>query len=115
MIKQTTWRPDTCECVIIYEWDTDVSEDERVHTPIATTFCTHHMSLTREACFAKVTLENTTKNIILDDVQKQIPSLPMEELTWGFDENREFFIDTSKIDSQTALQVDNIVNALKDK
>lgn len=30
-IKVTTWHPDTCECVLQYEWDTEHSEDQRVH------------------------------------------------------------------------------------
>lgn len=34
MKKVTTWRPDTCDCELHYEWDTDHPEDSRVHTPV---------------------------------------------------------------------------------
>ncbi len=30
----TTWRPDTCECELHYEWDDTQPEDQRVHTPV---------------------------------------------------------------------------------
>jgi hypothetical protein len=30
--KVTTWRPDTCDCVISYSWERASSEDTRVHT-----------------------------------------------------------------------------------
>jgi hypothetical protein len=32
MIQTTTWRPDTCKCVITYQWDDTISENARTHT-----------------------------------------------------------------------------------
>lgn len=34
MRKVTTWSPDTCECTLHYEWDSDLSAEDRVHTPV---------------------------------------------------------------------------------
>lgn len=36
MINVTQWQPDTCDCKILFEWDTEVPQEERVHTAIAT-------------------------------------------------------------------------------
>ena len=41
MLKTTTWSPDTCDCTLHYEWDTDTTEDERVHTPVEVSHAGH--------------------------------------------------------------------------
>src|SRR3990167_6974787 len=30
-INQTTWRPDTCDCEVIYQWDSNVLPEQRIH------------------------------------------------------------------------------------
>lgn len=43
MIKKTLWSPDTCGCVLEYEWDDSVPTEERTHTPTrATKICAEH-------------------------------------------------------------------------
>lgn len=29
--RTTRWEPDTCDCVVEYDWDDAVSQDTRVH------------------------------------------------------------------------------------
>ena len=72
MIKRTIWQPDTCQCRIMYEWDTETSEDERVHTPIAldNSECPDHQGVfnTVGEAFAVLLGENRTKNIVLSEI-----------------------------------------------
>jgi len=32
MLQTTTWSPNTCGCVIIYQWDDSIPEASRTHT-----------------------------------------------------------------------------------
>lgn len=61
--KVTRWRPDTCDCVLSYEWDDAVSEDERTHTPVKAELCAHHQALgTPVKGYEAVLVENQTTN-----------------------------------------------------
>lgn len=31
-IKRTTWGPDTCDCIVEYEWDDAIAQGSRTHT-----------------------------------------------------------------------------------
>lgn len=33
-IQTTRWSPDTCNCVILYQWDDALPDDQRVHIPV---------------------------------------------------------------------------------
>lgn len=66
MIKQTTWHPDTCDCVLIYEWDTEHPSETRVHTPVSGLPCDRHSAHYEQGGIAQhhqtVTAENQRKN-----------------------------------------------------
>lgn len=72
MKKTTTWRPDTCDCELFYEWDTDHPEDVRVHTPVethphghGTRRCKKHAHLADvNSLHDNVLAENRAKNVI---------------------------------------------------
>ena len=38
-MKITRWSPSTCKCVIDYEWDRDLSEDQRTHKFVSVQHC----------------------------------------------------------------------------
>lgn len=42
--QRTRWRPDTCACVIDYEWDDDAPIEAREHVPVAIEACPIHPS-----------------------------------------------------------------------
>lgn len=44
-IKRTTWHPDTCGCVIEYEWDEAAPHQSRVHTGVRAVPCALHAHL----------------------------------------------------------------------
>jgi hypothetical protein len=62
-INTTEWRPDTCGCVLYYQWDDTVSDTQRVHTPVNSVKCSDHANqATHSAAFNSVIDENTKKN-----------------------------------------------------
>lgn len=75
----TRWSPDTCECVIDYEWDTDVSEEQRIHT--AKTIvkkCDAHSTsdiLDKHDHFNTILGENRRKNGLHNEVLDQLPHI----------------------------------------
>lgn len=73
------WKPDTCECVLEYEFDADAPEDQRIHTPKAAgQKCVFHASLPNHvAHYDGILAENRKKNIAL---QALIESLPASEM-----------------------------------
>lgn len=107
MIKITRWKPDTCDCVLEYEWDTEEAEEVRTHTPIKVQSCAAHqfMDQAPENVYGKVKEENSRKNIALGKVLEHAPEAAKragghafnaeDEPTWEFDENRKLHIHLS--------------------
>lgn len=105
MINITRWSPDTCGCVLEYEWDTELPEDQRVHTPRPPVkVCDEHKANPKVEVHNKVHEENTRKNIVLDEIVKAIPShaklddkgntVPdLDKINWSFDVNRKLKIE----------------------
>lgn len=83
MVKTTKWRPDTCSCVITYDWDDTLPEDERVHTLNTIQKCKHHDSLDDASAYDQVLNgENRLKNYVLSDIG-------LGELPYAFDKSRK--------------------------
>lgn len=65
-LRRTLWRPDTCSCTVVFEWDDTVPQNSRVHTPVAdplTTKCAAHAGATTPADhYADLMGENPRKN-----------------------------------------------------
>ena len=105
----TRWSPDTCACVLDYEWDDELPQDQRTHTILEVIKgCSHHQG-TKEEVYDKVKDENMTKNRVLGEIMGSLPAL-VEEVTdsegnvskrfkkgmepkWSFDENRQLQIE----------------------
>ncbi len=45
MLQRTEWTCAACPCVIVYEWDSTQSEDERVHRGVGGKPCPRHAHL----------------------------------------------------------------------
>ena len=69
-MKTTTWSPDTCACVIEFEWDEKVPSVSRVHTHKRTVkFCPEHAAVADGApLFSTILSENRMKNDVLQVV-----------------------------------------------
>lgn len=90
MLRTTRWNPDTCGCVLEYEWDDAQDENERVHNfKNAVQLCEHHKALIADKAYDEVLSENTRKNIVFGEVQKIKPDITSDDYTWSFDESRK--------------------------
>lgn len=112
MIHTTTWKPDTCSCVIEYEWDDEVPLETREHTiKNIVKGCEHHdkNSLTQSSHFETVKDENQRKNLFLKEVMDTYPEVTEDQVNddgstvkvikkgvkydWSFDEERNLVAD----------------------
>jgi len=110
MIKTTKWSPDTCGCSISYQWDSEVPEAERVHTPVESVKCEFHKNHPDvKSHFGAIEEENGRKNVAIAEILENAPSIVEEvedadgrkqktfksgkEPKWHFDENRNIVFD----------------------
>lgn len=97
VIRTTRWSPDTCGCVLEYDWDDAVSQDARTHTfARVVERCSVHAEIpVDEDNFNTVTGENKRKNDGFRFGVTRRPTLREEEYTWRFTgtgANRQLFI-----------------------
>lgn len=133
-IKVTRWRPDTCECIIEYEWDDTSPLEERIHTHKSIIKCEHHATIDDNIeAHEKVKNENSSKNKVLGHILENFPEV-VEEVTdkdgvitkelkggikyeWSFDENRELVAGltgvTAKINTDIKASLDAIPDGVK--
>jgi len=104
-MKQTTrWSPDTCGCVIDYEWDDAVPDSERTHIiSKVITKCPAHASVgLPNIHFTQVLDENTTKNKAFEIVLSKAPALTPDNFRYSFDKNRKLVVDVVDFNLKTA-------------
>lgn len=100
--KITQWRPDTCECVIDYEWDDLDPQETRQHIVSEVhKKCEAHRNINNPGeVFATVTGENVLKNRafakICEVVGKRGEEM-LEEVTFSFDAERKLSFDVKGI------------------
>src|SRR5678815_2355976 len=128
MIKITTWHPDTCDCTIHYAWDTETTEDERVHTPVErdgvastvdvngrtaiapklpTKRCKVHKHLMHHVKHHDTVLEeNQRKNISIGHIVESDQTIAHSDVSWHFDEARILHLICPKLNAsqRSALQ-----------
>lgn len=89
----TRWRPNTCDCVIEYTWDSTSDPATRVHTPSAIVqTCSRHATIvTLVSRWAQLTEENPRLNKLITRAQSSFPALFTAEGaflgSWSFDAN----------------------------
>lgn len=106
MIQTTIWHPDTCSCVIEYQWDDTTSEDSRTHDfkSLKRACPAHAAELDGLKIFDIAKEENQRKNATLHKLIQIHPSLGVAMrdengdvtgqapnhnlLSWSFDANR---------------------------
>jgi hypothetical protein len=81
----TRWSPDTCTCVLEYEWDdTDPSETRQHNLKTYVSKCAAHTSLATDSDrYTSVKDENSKKNITLGDILTNGPSSLFDEAADG--------------------------------
>lgn len=89
MIRTTTWRPDTCECVLEYSWDDATSEASRAHSLVkVVSFCPAHILLAGVGLYNAVVSENQQKNRTYDIAAALLVSITPESWLWYYDSAR---------------------------
>lgn len=80
-IKTTRWSPDTCGCVIEYQWDDTTSEATRVHTPVnIVSQCSIHSSFSTAAdLYSHIMWDSQRKNGAYAILLAQNPNLTPEQ------------------------------------
>lgn len=120
MIQITRWGPDTCNCVLEYQWnDSDLIEDRQHTLSRVVNKCIAHREYTDEIVFSMVTDENKRKNIVLNEIFSNTPSLMFvnnegkviydeKNVNWQFDQNRKLIISTN-LKSTEKTKVKNLL------
>ncbi len=120
-MKHTTrWRPDTCDCVIEYEWDDTQPAEEREHVHKKTIPCEIHKGTELEV-YETVKEENTRKNKLFSEALKLHPELEVKnangevishDLDWSFNEERKVILNSPKL---TTAQNESLQTAVDNK
>lgn len=87
-MQTTRWSPDTCDCVIVYEWDRDLDPSMRTHNvKRIDRACESHKSLTPQDIWNYVMNENVRKNDAIDAMKSylKIDSEQSSPFTWRFE------------------------------
>lgn len=111
MIRYTQWRPDTCDCIFVYEWDDEQSEDHRVHTLKELRHrCTEplHQTPLPIDLFNMVLMENRLKNSVLTVAQQILPTIQEQHYFWNFDADRLLHVSFTPIPTLTPLQKEEL-------
>lgn len=88
-LRVTRWSPDTCGCILEYEWDDSQDENIRTHNfKRSIKACPEHATLAGKPLYDQVLSENTRKNIVFDEIQKAHPQVILENYLWFFDKGR---------------------------
>jgi len=111
MKQYTTWRPDTCDCELTYEWDDSLPLNKRTHAiHTINKSCLAHSALSvKTEHYDKVIEENKRKNILYGKILDNIPSAVNEkvnddgtitktlklnkEYKWSFDNDRVLVVE----------------------
>lgn len=95
-IQTTRWRPDTCKCIMEYQWDDTVPQDQRTHSvsKIVEACPIHTGQPDKETHYNIVKDENQSKNKAVGLLVKTFAKLDggAEEIKWRFDENRNIIL-----------------------
>lgn len=87
------WRPDTCECVIEYEWDADLPQNEQTFSvkKVISKCKAHDKTATDADHYTTVVDDNKMKNkgvkAILDALGDAVK---VEHIHWEVDDKREY-------------------------
>jgi len=93
---ETLWRPDTCGCEIIYEWDDSEPESSRTHRlKRVVSTCDNHKGVSPDTLFDMVLEENRRKNLALSLAQSLVHTIKLENYSWRFDSNRVLIVEFS--------------------
>lgn len=105
MKKVTQWSPDTCGCVLEYEWDDSQDENTRTHSfKRVIKACPEHAALAGQPHYDQVRSENTRKNITFGEIKKAHPQVTAENYLWFWDNGRVLQVSLVGVDLPEAAK-----------
>lgn len=110
-IKITRWKPDTCNCIVEYSWDTSIPEESRNHTLSSiVNHCAYHQNVTDpQDLFVKVREENWKKNDVVKTLKEQFQDLRHDDISFSYDEDRTLHVLLSNLTSQDKKALHDII------
>jgi hypothetical protein len=78
----TRWQPDTCECIIDYEWDDTIHPITYTQKQIVKQ-CSLHSSIKTESILDTIIIENAKKNKVINKIMEENPEV-IEQTTWKY-------------------------------
>ncbi len=101
MKQVTRWEPDTCGCVIDYDWEDSEPEATRTHAVRKIVgACPAHAGLSEIPAFDTVLDENRRKSRAFGIAQELIPLAPplsLDDYRWSFDDNRVLKVSMARL------------------
>lgn len=99
-VKVTRWSPDTCDCILEYEWDEALEDSDRVHTfKKVVKLCSEHerLGFQGKAAYDQVKSENTGKNRAWGLIKQELglTNKDLEKYIWFFDEGRQLQVSVT--------------------
>lgn len=110
MIRKNTWKPDTCDCEIEYEWDDSVPQEQRTHTisNVVKACPAHDTHNNKEDHFKSVLDENQSKNRAIGLVLKNHPEIEKAtDVGWRMNPDRSVVII---LPDKIKVNADNLTN-----
>lgn len=118
MLRTTRWSPDTCGCVLEYEWDDALEGSDRVHTfKKVVKLCPEHerLGLQGKPVYDRVMEENRGKNNAWGLLVQEL-NLTHEDLAkyvWFFDESRQLQVSvTNPIAAEKKQEIQDKLDTL---
>ena len=120
-IQTTVWSPDTCGCVIEYEWDDSIPQEARAHTvsKIVKSCPVHSQSISKEKNYGDVLKENQDKNKAIGIIMERKPSVKVEDISFRYDSDRTLRLSIKGLDTaeklsaetdiKTRLKIDKVI------
>lgn len=134
MIKTTRWSPDTCECVIEFDWDSETNGDNRVHTiSNVINTCDAHKKHAGDMAshFGDILLENQTKNKSYAKIIETMPEVCRERIqedgtvvrelkpdkgfVWSFDKDRKLVVNLLGFTDEEKTKANENLQSVSDK
>ena len=85
-LNKTRWSPDTCDCILIYEWDGDNPNHQHIFVE-AEHLCAAHNGDSPSIAYGKVKDENRRKNRAFKMAKDA--GIELDDFTFSFDDNRK--------------------------
>ena len=122
MIKTTQWSPDTCECKLEYEWDTEDTKPNKTFTGRnVINACSRHAGGSPNSVFGKVLADNNAKNNTIKVLTANFPVLTktddegnvkirQDAFSYVLREDRVYEITISDLNSEEKIQAQSLIN-----